>query len=152
MIQQMKPCGFCIRRSIKTGKIAIREYIRWVFGKYAVTGLDGEQAMRVSDLCTWLNALPDYIQERERTGKKTNTYFRVPGEVKTRRTTTGQGTERNAGQTGQRNGNGVSSSEKRGETTGVAEGVCIIRYFSKSQFIKITRIHILIFDKILKYG
>ncbi len=63
------PADYSAQRS------AVREFILRIFSKHAVTSLCDAPCMLVSELCTRLNSLPEYVQDRKRTGKKPMQYL-----------------------------------------------------------------------------
>ncbi len=63
------PADYSPRRSV------IREFILRMFSKHAEVRLSNAPCMLVSQLCSLLNTLPEYLQERERLGKKPMQYL-----------------------------------------------------------------------------
>ena len=57
-------------------RIKIQDFIIRSFSKYGVIGLNGLPCMLVSDLCTRLNALPEYNEARKRLVKKPMQFLR----------------------------------------------------------------------------
>lgn len=68
--------GAMMDRSVSFGThLAVREFIIRMFEKNGKIGLNGKPCILLSELCTWLNSLPEYILERRRLNKKPMQYL-----------------------------------------------------------------------------
>ena len=65
-----------INRSISFGShLAVRDFIIRMYERHGKIGLNGKPCILLSELCTWLNGLPEYIMERRRLNMKPMQYL-----------------------------------------------------------------------------